>query len=88
MTTTAPTANPASLPNIDVAAFLAHLKAHEPARAANSVSGPEPLLENDLSDGPDAVALDGWWLAQDLEAAIRAAVATPPTRPRNGATSA
>lgn len=60
--------------NVDVSAFLAFLKQHEPNLAMNYVSRPHPHLRDDLTDGPDAVTIDGWWFVADLEAAIRAAI--------------
>ncbi|MEI3845355.1 MULTISPECIES: hypothetical protein [unclassified Microbacterium] len=73
--------------NVDVSAFLAFLKQHEPDLAMNYVSRPHPHVRDDLTDGPDAVTIDGWWFVADLEAAIRAAIhgqigSVPLPRPR------
>lgn len=57
----------------DVVAFLSYLREHCPELSMNLISGPFPSLEEDLSCGPDAVSIDGWWYVDHLEAAIRAA---------------
>lgn len=70
--------------DLDIGAFLAYLRAHAPEVSCNYVDGPFLTIEDDLSSGPAGIALDGWWFADDLEAAILAAIreAPEPRAPR------
>lgn len=59
---------------INVESFMEYLRAHNPAMSINYTEGPFPHIEDDFTDGPDAVTIDGWWYAKDVEGAIKAAV--------------